>query len=469
MAFLLQGGGEMQAQMDKRLSPRVTAGFPVKLMPEGIKGNVLNISETGICFDCETASLPDKISLLMDLPSYEERETIKTTAKVVWKKSLTKNRSQFGVQFSTQDKNYISKIRNFVFENFAEKASADVKNDKELKNSIRNFFNKDVKEYHENLINLAREIAGGEITPEKAEEKATILTNKLLAKGESLEITINNEQTIKKIKQLFRDIVGCWFYKSPIMHMAYNKPRGYPGDFELFEIIYQNKPLSENSTTAFYGDKYFLNNEYAKAARARKNRMKNILQDFLENSQLSTARLMNIACGPSREIRELFSEKLFLNEISDKEIIFTGLDNDADALKFSEEALKNLPPNIKTRFLHENVLSIFRDSKYYDIIGKQDIIYILGLTEYLPDRVFKRLLKFLFQLLNDKGMLVVTYKDKEIRFPSLPPEWFCDWGFIKRGKEDLIKAAKELGTNNYSLEIDREGTGTIFFLKVTKS
>ena len=227
--------------------------------------------------------------------------------------------------------------------------------------------------------------------------------------------------------------------------------------------------MAENKTFGFYCDKFFLNNAYAKAARARKNRMKNVLQDLMENSDLSTIRMMNVACGPSREIRELFSEPTLLSEISGKKIIFTGLDYDKDSLKFSKSALSHLPSNVETRFLNENVLDIFRKPKYFDLIGKQDIIYILGLTEYLPDRIFKRLLHFLFQLLNDKGMLVVTYKDKDITFPSVGPDWISDWDFIKRGKDDLIKAAKELGEGNHSLKIEREGTGTIFFLTVTKN
>ena len=133
-----------------------------------------------------------------------------------------------------------------------------------------------------------------------------------------------------------------------------------------------------------------------------------------------------------------------------KRLIFTGLDNDEEALKFSQSKLNNLPANIEVRLLNENVLNIFRDPKYYDIIGKQDIIYILGLTEYLPDRIFKRLVNFLFQLLNDKGMLVITYKDEDITFPSLGPDWIFDWTFIKRGKDDLVNTAKELGSDKYS-------------------
>jgi hypothetical protein len=386
----------------------------------------------------------------------------------VWHKTLPENKFQFGAQFSLLDKNHFSQIRDFIFDSFAKKASAPIK-EEDLKIKIEDFFNKSLRLFHENMSALAHEARAGKVESAEIEKKVATLTNDLLLKGETLEKAVDNNHVMKKIKQLFREIAGCWFYKSPIVKMAYDKPRGYPGDFELFEIIYRNEPVAEKNTIAFYCDKYFLNNDYAKAARARKNRMKNILQDIMENSDLSTVRMMNVACGPSREIRELFSEPSLLSETSNKKIIFTGLDYDKDSLKFSKSALSHLPSNIETRFLNENVLDIFRKPKYFDLIGKQDIIYILGLTEYLPDRIFKKLLHFLFQLLNSKGTLVVTYKDKDITFPSLPPEWFCDWDFVKRGKDDLIKAAKELGDGKHSIKIEREETGTIFFLTIIKT
>ena len=458
----------MQLQIDKRFSPRIATNFPIRLFPDDIDGNTLNISETGICFDYEGPALPEDIT--MDLSSLKSQQPAEISARVVWHKISAGNRFRFGARFSLLDRDHLSQIRDFIFDEFAKKASAIIKdNDKDLKIKVQDFFNQDIRKYHEDLSTLVQEIGQGRIEPEEAENKLTALTNELLLKGEALEKIIDNNLYMKKIKQIFREIIGCWVYKSPIVKMAYDRPRGYPGDFELFEIIYNNKPLAESKSFGFYCDRYFLNSEYAMAARARKNRMKNVLQDFMENSNLPTIKLLNIACGPSREIRELFFNPLLLSGISGKKIIFTGLDNDKDSLKFSKSALDNLPSSIETRFLHENVLDVFRDSEYYNIIGKQDIIYILGLTEYLPDRIFKRLIHFLFQLLNDKGMLVVTYKDKDITFPSLPPEWFCDWDFIKRGKEDLIEAAKELGTDKYSLKIEREGTGTIFFLTLTKT
>jgi len=456
-------------QIERRFSPRIATNFPIRLSPSGIRSNVLNISETGICFDYEGPILSGDILLSMDLSSFRSKQPIEISARVVWHKVLSENKVRFGAKFSSLDRGKLTQIRDFIFDNFAKKASDVIEDNNDLKTKVQDFFNKDVRQFHENLSALVLEINAEKFNSKRIEEKLTMLIKDLLLKCEALEKAVDNNLYMKGIKQVFREVMGCWFYKSPITKWAYDRPRGYPGDFELFEMIYNNKPIAENKSIGFYFDRCFLNNDYAMAARARKNRMKNILQDFMENSNLSTIKLLNIACGSSREMRELFADPLLLTEINGKKIIFTGLDNDKDALEFSRLALKNLPSNIETRFLHENVLDLFRNEKYYNLIGKQDIIYILGLTEYLPDRIFKRLLRFLFQLLNEKGMLVVTYKDKDITFPSLGPDWITDWVFIKRGKDDLIKAAKEAGADEHFLKIEREGTGTIFFLTIIKS
>lgn len=370
------------------------------------------------------------------------------------------------VQVPTEARPSLPQISDSQFSNFAKKAADLISDsDRNARMQVENFFNNDVRRYHEDLSELFQEAMYREIKSAEIEKRLTTLTNDLLLRGDALERVVE-PVVMKKIKQLFRELAGCWFYQSQIMKIAYEKPRGYPGDFELFETIYNGKPLAEEGTVGFYFDQYFLNNTYTKAVRTRKNKMKNILQDLIETNGSSRLRMLNVACGPCREIRELLADPLLVSKAN---LCFTGLDNDGGALTFSGSALTKVPPNVTLRFLHENVLDLFRDNRYYDLIGKQDVIYILGLTEYLPERIFRRLTRFLAQLLDDNGMLVITYKDRNITFPSLPPDWLCDWAFIKRSKDDLVKTAEELGLGKYSLRIEKEGTGTIFFLMMTKS
>lgn len=456
----------MEFQAERRSSPRAAVDFSLRLFPADTECAVLNISEAGICLECEGPPAYGDILLSMNSLRFKSRQLTKIPARVVWHKSLEEKKSRFGVQFSLLDRDQLYQIKDLVFAHFTKKALGILKGHaKDVTTKAEDFFARDVRQYCENLSVLARELGDKKAASQEIEQKLTALTNDLLTKGNALEELVN-PAAMKKIKQLFRELTGCWFYQSPIMKMAYEKPRGYPGDYELFETIYNGKPLAKEGTVGFYFDLYFLNNGYTQAVRTRKNRMKNVLQDLIDNNSSSRLRLLNIACGPCREIRELLSDPLLLSKAN---LCFTGLDNDEGALTFSKSALAKLPPNITLRFLHENVLGLSRDNKYYDMIGKQDVIYVLGLTEYLPERIFKKLTYFLSQLLDDKGMLVITYKDKDIRFPSLPPDWLCDWAFIKRSKDDLIKAAEGLGLDKYSLKIEKEGTGTIFFLVLTKT
>lgn len=454
----------MLLEAEKRFSPRITTKSSLKFSPSNRQGEVLNISESGLCFECEDSNFSDDLSLAM-FPSPFEIQDTQVSAKIIWKTLLPNNKYQYGIKFSFSDKEQLTPVRNFVFDAIAKKATSLIQNaNNGVKSEVENFFNKDVKMFHEEMTKLYERIQKGNV--EDAEKKVTTLINDLLLRGYALEKMIENETDIKEIKKIFRESVNFWCFKSPILKMAYDKPQGYPGDYKLFEIIYDKKPLAKNETLGFYWDNYFLNNGYAQAARARKNKMKNILQDFIENTDMDIVKFLNVACGPSREIRELFSDSYLSTR---KKVVFTGLDHDQDSLNFSQSKLNSFPANIQVRLLAENVLNIFRDDKYYEIIGKQDVIYILGLTEYLPDRIFRRLTRFLFNLLNDKGMLVITYKDEALPLPSLPPDWLCDWAFIKRSQEDLIKTAKEIGSNQYSLKIEREGTGSIFFFILTKT
>lgn len=452
-------------EVDKRFSPRIAINLPVRLFPDNIESNIVNLSERGICLDSERPAVSTDILVSMDLSFHRPQKPIEIPAKVVWSKPSGKDKFYFGAQFSLLKRDHASMIKNFVFDSYAKEASARIKNE-DLKIKVQDFFNKDVRQYYEDLFALSLKIDNQKAKSEEIEKRFTIFTNKVLQKGDALGKIVVDKAYMKKVKQTFRELIGCCVYKSLIVKRAYDKPRGYPGDYKLFEMIYNNRPLSIPNTIGFYWDKDFLNNEYTIAVRNRKDKMKIILKDFIENKRSSSLKILNIACGSCREIKELLSDPLLYKN---KKLVFTCIDHDEEALEFSRSSLNNLPSNIELIFLKENILNLFRDNRYYDILGKQDIIYSLGLSEYLLDGVLKRLMYFLFQLLNDKGLLVITHKDKNIHLPSIPPDWFCDWTFVKRAEADLINMTKDLGSGKFSFKIEREDTGSILFLILTKN
>ncbi|MBI5208072.1 MAG: hypothetical protein HY934_09845, partial [Candidatus Firestonebacteria bacterium] len=323
-------------------------------------------------------------------------------------------------------------------------------------------FAKAIKKYLLNLTILTKKIETEVFSIEKAKQDLSYFNTKILEKGNKLEKSINNRILSKKIKQSFRSLVGKWAYKSYILKRSYEKPRGYPGDYIIMEFVYNEKVISEGIGYIF--DEDFLYNEYAVAVKNRKNKMKEILLNYIQNSNFKKINILNLACGSSRELKELFLNTNFQN----KQIIITLIDQDEAALQFSQEALSGLHSNLKFKFLKENIYDFIKDKinikNYTTKFGCQNLIYTIGLSDYLPDRALGNLIKFFFELLLPDGKLILAHKDIS-KYTPLAPDWFCDWTFFPRTKNMLIDLTKSfINIKDKNIEFITEDSGIIFFM-----
>jgi SAM-dependent methyltransferase len=290
-------------------------------------------------------------------------------------------------------------------------------------------------------------------------------SDRVVMKGEELKGELKNDRLLSEVKRVFRDIVSSWAFKSRIMYRGFSKPKGYPGDYETLEMIYDNKPLMPRDDLGFYYDKYFLDNPYAFAVRKRKDKMRSIIEALLSEKG-GTIRILNLACGGCKEIREICDKSAAFK--AGQDIHITCVDWDADAIAFSKRMLSNIPKNFHIGFVEENVISLLRNTHFYDKIGKQDVIYNIGLADYFPDRVLKSLIKNAFGGLKPGGKFIIAHKDKNVSFSHMPPEWFCDWVFYPRNEEGLLDIINSIGLGNVEITKTRDETGNIFFYILTK-
>src|SRR4030042_1725805 len=215
----------------------------------------------------------------------------------------------------------------------------------EIKKKILDFFNKDVKIYLQKIIKLEQKIEINRVVSSEIKKEYFADINKILQKAEELEKVVNQRLIMQKIKNAFRIfLINSPVYKSLMVKRAFEKPRGYPGDYQMIELFYDNKPISKE--IGFYGDKYILNDNYVRAVRKRKDCMKKILANFIKNSKLSSINILNVGCGSNREIRELFLS----NFITNKKLHFTLIDQDEDALLFSRNTFKYL-----SKYISKNI------------------------------------------------------------------------------------------------------------------
>jgi 2-polyprenyl-3-methyl-5-hydroxy-6-metoxy-1,4-benzoquinol methylase len=333
----------------------------------------------------------------------------------------------------------------------------------DIRQQVSDFWFKACVGYIDSVVKLSEKI-DQKVNPSLEVEKLFFqLTDYVMNEARIIENKVKQKIVINKIKDAFRELVGEWIYRGVIVKRGFEKPRGYPGDYKVIEEVYDNTPLSKS--IGYYSDKYFLNNEYAVAVRNRKDKMREILLSFLVEESNKSVRILNLACGSCREIKEVFADKSL--KVKNR-IAFSLLDQDEEALEFAKNSLKDFTHNVTFDFLKDDVLSLARKKEYKEGLGDFDLVYSIGLADYLPDRLLKSFVRFCIETLKPSGKFIIAHKDIEICKPT-SPSWFCDWNFYGRNEKalrDLI-ASSEAGKFKIEKTI-REKSNRIFFLTVTK-
>jgi SAM-dependent methyltransferase len=443
---------------EKRSHPRVKTALKLSVANQ-LPADAMNISEGGLSFNAtETISSP-RLTLRVQFPGKEFE--FKADARLVWQRDILSGCSSYGVEFVALEETQKAALRKALIKTQI-KGLLDEVSDEKTKEDITRFFLKDMLEYTNEIGRLIAQLAKQEAYSPEIEASFTHLNNQILLKGYCLEEIIENESITGKNKDLFRFLVGTWAYKSPILKKAFEQSRGYPGDYEMLETIYDNVPLACGGIALCF-DKYFLSSPYAVAVRYRKDKLREFIQNEIRNTPLgSDIKILNIACGSCRELRELP-----LDIFTGKNVSLSCLDADQQALEFSRQALKGVLLSAKIHFIHHEIKQLINAGEP-NLFEKQDLAYSLGLIDYLPDKALKTFVEYFYACLKEKGKLVLTHKNKEKTFPPLSPDWFCNWKFVERSKDEVVHLFYDSGIKKFSLSVESDAFNDIYYFTITK-
>lgn len=170
----------------------------------------------------------------------------------------------------------------------------------------------------------------------------------------------------------------------------------------------------------------------------------------------ATFQVLNLACGPSREIQEFMAKDPLAAQSE-----FHLIDQDPEAIQFSRKVL-----GAKKRFF-------FYNQPIQDFLGEQiqqlplfDLIYSCGLFDYLDDTIFTVAVSVLYSRLAEKGTLIIGNMHPDDYSKTL--KWYLDdWPLIYRTKEELMNFARNL-PDPKKVKIESEKTGVNLFLVVQK-
>lgn len=332
---------------------------------------------------------------------------------------------------------------------------------------IRNSFDSAVRKYQNQLteIESLQEKIGGEFNQD-LQGLINDSTDEIEAACHNFETNCYGSPTeLKGIKTEFRKAISPWYSKSYLMTRATTKPRGFPGDFMLLERIYDNVPVLDSSQgIGMYLDRWFLDSHLALAVRNRKDYMRNLLVSRLNERKDRAFNILNLASGPCREWQELPSS------LNLKNVKLTCVDIDQEALDYLRTNLNELEESgLELVTANENIIKMAlrkkeeTEKKY----GLQDLVYSIGLFDYLPDSMLAKVISRSYDLLKENGSMVLAFKDRE-KYQTTRYDWLTDWNFQPRNEQTATEFLEKNGFKHDQMNVSRELLNTIIFYEITK-
>ena len=184
---------------------------------------------------------------------------------------------------------------------------------------------------------------------------------------------------MKAIKQSFRNSIAPWYDQSVMSSRSQNKQKGYPGDFETIEGVYNMEPLSDG--IGYYLDIFYLNAQLAQAIVNRKNYTRDKICKYISDCDSFTA--LNVASGSCKKWFKIAANRPCNG------IHLTLLDFDGDSLDYSIHLLNTTNSGISAYPLKKNVLKFELENKNLNTTDDYDFVYSIGLYDYIPDKVLK--------------------------------------------------------------------------------
>lgn len=269
-----------------------------------------------------------------------------------------------------------------------------------------------------------------------------------------------------------QDEISGFFLRKSIFHFILEseflkrtnlRPKGYAGDSVMMEMIYKNEYLGTSSFGKIF-HKHPIETKAADAVRNRRIYITQLVNQQMKNSNLQDFKVLSVACGPAWEVQDFFVTSPYKEYAK-----FYLLDQDEEAL---EEAKKRLGSIEKGRylkqceFIHESVRTILKSKNPAISIGKFDVIYSMGLYDYLAFTVARVLTEKLYSMLKYGGLLIIGnfHERNETRKYM---EYIMDWTLYYRDENDMLELTEKLPFPSL-VNIEFESSGNQMFLKIFK-
>jgi extracellular factor (EF) 3-hydroxypalmitic acid methyl ester biosynthesis protein len=272
---------------------------------------------------------------------------------------------------------------------------------------------------------------------------------------------LNDREALEATKSYTETVLTPEIRLGAIFDRSYAKPLGYPGDYAVMNQIYD---WERRGNTVYEMLLHRLGLEVGEFVKTRMEMVRqHIAATVREKASGQAARIMSLGCGPAREV------ELFLSGgLAKRKAEFTLIDQEQDALSYAVE--KTYPHVLNSRglarvqCLNVSFTDILRGGGSLETIAPQDMIYCVGLLDYLADRRAAGLVRRLYQMLGTGGLLIVGNMNETPVSGIWPLEFVLDWTLYYRTDAQMLAWSEGLGGTAWT-ETDSTDRVRLLFVK----
>jgi extracellular factor (EF) 3-hydroxypalmitic acid methyl ester biosynthesis protein len=220
----------------------------------------------------------------------------------------------------------------------------------------------------------------------------------------------------------------------PIMRRAengwrwYAKPRGYAGDFATIARMYDDEARGVTAVDRLI-DRCFLD---FPAVIAVQNRRALLCDQIRRTVERGGTRITSLACGPAREVFDFLP--------GDATLRATLVDFDAEALAYCAAQRAALAVEGQVELVEANLIHVAVGRRALEL-PPQDLVYSIGLIDYLSDDLVVALLDWIHETLKPGGRVILGNFH-----PANPTraimDHLLDWKLVHRDEAAMHRLAE---------------------------
>ena len=214
---------------------------------------------------------------------------------------------------------------------------------------------------------------------------------------------VGQPDALAAVKRFTELLLTPEFMGGKIWRRSYEKPLGYPGDFEIMNQVYAWR---REGGSLYDQLLHRLGLEVAECIATRMVMMRQVIAELCLDRGERVAHIANIGCGPAREVIDYLQMRALPSPVN-----FTLLDQDHGALTQAYQNTYTEVIHHKGRagvsLLHTSFSQLLKAGELFGELPPQDLIYSVGLIDYLAGRRATALVHSLYDRLAPGGRLVI--------------------------------------------------------------